>query len=65
MSAWLKVEQAAERAGVSVATIRRAIDAKSLKSHKLQPGGRLVRISEAELQAWITAASAAEERGGR
>jgi excisionase family DNA binding protein len=57
MTRWLTVEQSAERAGVSVPTIRRAISEKNgapLRSYKLQPGGRLIRVREADLDAWIT-----------
>ena len=61
MTRWLDVKVAAAIAGVSVPTIRRAIKARRLPSYKLQPGGRLVRVREADLHGWIAAQSAIGE----
>jgi excisionase family DNA binding protein len=61
MTRWLDPKKAALTAGVSVPTIRRAIKAGALRFHRLQPGGRLLRIAEADLQAWLTADRPAAE----
>ena len=61
MSAWLTVEAAAARAGVSVPTIRRAIKSGALTAYRLQPGGRLLRIREADVHSWLAKHAAGSE----
>ena len=60
MTVWLTVTAAAERAGASVQTIRRAIAAGQLKAYRLQPGGRLLRLRSADVDAWIATTAAVE-----
>jgi excisionase family DNA binding protein len=49
---YVSVAEASATVGVSPRTLRRAIDAQRLRSHRL---GRLVRIDLTELKRWIEA----------
>jgi excisionase family DNA binding protein len=49
---WLSIAAAAERVGVSIPTIRRAIESSALPAFRL--GKRLVRVRAADLDAWVT-----------
>ena len=47
---YLSPKEAAQRAGVSTRTLRRAIKARKLRGYKV---GALVRIAEADLKAFV------------
>jgi excisionase family DNA binding protein len=49
----LTIPEAAERAGVDEATVRRAIHAGELRAVRLAPGGRLLRVWPSDLAAWL------------
>ncbi len=50
MTTWLSIAAAAARVGVSIPTIRRAIESGALPAFRLGP--RLVRLRAADLDAW-------------
>jgi excisionase family DNA binding protein len=49
---WFSIAAAAERVGVSIPTIRRAIESSALPAFRF--GKRLVRVRAADLDAWVT-----------
>jgi excisionase family DNA binding protein len=53
-NAWLTPQAAAERAGVAVATIRRAIKRGDLPAFRIAQG-RLVRLRVEDLDQWLGA----------
>ena len=53
MTVWLKIPDAAEYAKLSTDTIRDAIKAGDLKSYTPTPGGRNIRLSADDIDAWI------------
>lgn len=55
----LTISDAAEAAGVSTSTIRRAIASGQLKAAKL---GTAVRVRLADLDVWLAAAAGSDER---
>lgn len=62
MTTWLSPIKAAAIAGVSVPTIKRAIRAGALPAWRLQPGGRLLRIRQADIEAWASSQKARASR---
>ena len=52
-SAWMRVGEAAKRAGVSKTTLVQAIQAKQVPFEIEQIGGRLQMIRRAAFEAWI------------
>jgi len=58
---WVSVEQIAEHLGVTRDSIYRWIDRKGLPAHRV---GRLWKFKVSELDAWVRAGGADEEKHG-